>query len=345
MKGLTNTYLSIICLELSMLLQSGITIDNGVAMMLDDETDKDGKIVLQSLLDNLTGIPLSEAMQISGYFPPYMVNMIEIGEKTGRLAETLRALSEHYDRQDRLVVSIKNATLYPAVLLGIMIAVVMILILQVLPIFNDVFARMGAQMTPFAMQLLQFGAWFRGASVIIAVITFCVFTVVFLMWMLPSINNSIVQVFRDRWGGSGLFGRIASSQFVSSMALGMSSGLNIEDAINMSASLNSDSNALNIKYEKCLALLASGSNLADALKESGILSARDSRLLSLGERSGMGDSAMAEIARRSDRMVQDEISGIISRIEPSLVIVTSVIVGVILLSVMLPLIGIMTALG
>jgi type IV pilus assembly protein PilC len=68
-------------------------------------------------------------------------------------------------------------------------------------------------------------------------------------------------------------------------------------------------------------------------------------MLSLGGQSGMADAAMAEIARRSDRSVQDEISQIVSRIEPTLVIITSVIVGVILLSVMLPLMGIMTTIG
>ena len=345
-KCLTNTYMSMLCLELSMLLSAGVPAESGVAMMLDDEKDSDSRIVLQKLSDNLAGaVPLSGAMKETGYFPPYMVNMIAVGEKTGRISDTLKALSGHYERQERLAVSIKNATLYPAVLLGMMIVVVLILIVQVLPIFNDVFGRMGAQMSPFAMQLMQFGAWFRAASVVIAIIACFIFAAAFFIWMLPSVRKGILQSLKDRWGGSGLFGRVASSQFVSSMALAMSSGLNIEDSVSMSAALNSDSKVLNIKYEKCLSLLESGSHLAEALRDAGILSARDSRMLSLGDHSGMGDSAMAEIARRNDRMIQDEIAAIISKIEPSLVILTSLIVGVILLSVMLPLIGIMTAIG
>jgi len=329
-----------------MLLNAGITISNGIDMMLADETDKDGKIVLQGVLDNLTdGIPLSEAMNKGGYFPPYMTNMIEIGEKTGRLTETMKSLSEHYERQDRLAVSIKNATVYPAVLLGLMVVVVLVLIVQVLPIFNDVFGRMGAQMSPFAIRLMQFGTWFRGAAVVIAIIFSAIFIVAFIAWAVPGIREGLVGMFKRSFGGRGVFGRIASFQFVSSMTLAMSSGLNVEDSVGMAASLNSGSNALNKKYEKCRSLLRSGSSLADALRDSEILSARDGRILSLGERSGMGDTAMAEIARRSDRSVQDEIARIVGRIEPTLVILTSVIVGVILLSVMLPLMGIMTSIG
>ena len=68
-------------------------------------------------------------------------------------------------------------------------------------------------------------------------------------------------------------------------------------------------------------------------------------MLSIGSRSGKSDAAIAEIARRSDLDVRDSIDRIVGRIEPTLVIVSSIIVGIILLSVMLPLMGIMTSIG
>lgn len=345
-RKLTNAYMSTLCLEMSMLLHAGISIQYGVEMMIDDEPDRDGKQVLQALLKGLEEeSTLAGAMTASKYFPPYLINMVDIGEQAGRLTETLKALAEHYERQDRLAVSIKNATLYPAVLLGMMIVVVLILIVQVLPIFNDVFGRMGAQMSPFAIQLMNFGTWFRGASVVIAGIFAFLFLVGFLAWAIPSVREGLIKAFKDRWGSKGVFGRIASSQFVSSMALAISSGLNIDDSVNLAASLNSDSKALNVKYKECMSLIESGTSLTEALKQTGILSAKDGRMLALGDRSGMSDSAMEEIARRSDRSVQDEIASIVGRIEPTLVIMTSVIVGIILLSVMLPLVGIMTSIG
>ena len=345
-KSLTDSYMSALCMELSMLMNAGITVAHGVQMMLDDEPDGDGKVVLNKLLDNLEGgVPLSEACRGANFFPPYMVNMISTGERTGRLPETLKALSEHYERQERLALSIKNATLYPAVLLVMMIVVVIVLIVQVLPIFNDVFGRMGAQMSPLAVQLMQFGTWFRGASFVIAVVACVLFAIVFLAWVVPGIRRGIAKSFKNIWGASGVFGRVAASQFVSSMSLAIAAGLDTEDSVEIAASLNSDSKALSVKYEKCVKMLRSGGSLADALKDAGIVSARDGRMLSLGGQSGMADAAMAEIARRTDRNVQDEIASIVSRIEPTLVILTSVIVGVVLLSVMLPLIGIMTSIG
>jgi len=345
-KVLTNNYLYSLCLELSILLQAGISVEHGVSMMNDDETDLDSKLVFQSLLSTLEkNVPLSEALKESKFFPTYMVTMVEIGERTGRLSETLKALSEHYERQERLSESIKSATTYPAILLGMMIIVVLILIVQVLPMFQDVFARLGAQMPPLATQLLAFGNWFRGAAVVIALIAVIVFIFAFILWAAPSLRTGILKSLKNKFGDRGLFGRVASFQFISSMSLALSSGLDIKESVEMSAALNSDSDVLNKQYEKCLSMLESGGKLADALKESGILSARDARMLSLGDQSGMADTTMIEIARRNGNIVQDDIAQIVGRIEPTLVILTSAVVGVVLLSVMLPLMGIMTSIG
>ena len=345
-KRLTNTYMSTLCLEISMLLQAGISVNHGIEMMLDDEPDDNAKKVLQALHSGLEGgSSLSDAMKNSGYFPPYIESAIEVGEKTGRLAEALKALAEHYERQERIFVSVKNATLYPAVLLGIMIVSVMILITQVLPIFNDVFARMGAQMSPFALQLMRFGDWFRDVSVVVAAIFGTVLVAVLLAWSVPAIREGIGRSLKKSWGDFGVFGKVAATQFASSMATTMSSGLSIEESISLAASFNSDSKALNKKYEKCLGIIKSGESLHVALRESGVLSSRDARMLALGDQSGMADTAMAEIARRSDRTTQDEIAALVSRIEPTLVIIMSTVVSVILLSAMLPLVGIMTSIG
>lgn len=345
-KTLTNSYLSIFCTELSMLLQSGMMLSNGILMLQDDERDKDGKAVLQSILDTLDrSEPLSAALRSSGFFPSYMVHTVEVGEKTGRLVETLKALSEHYDRLDRLAESVKSAVLYPAILLVMMIAVVMVLIIQVLPIFNDVFGRLGVQMSSLATGLMRFGGWFGDTAIVIAAVLGVIFVIILTAWLVPGIRAGIKKVFMDRWGGSGILGRTAFSHFTSAMTLAMSSGLDTEEAIKLAASISGGSKAVDKRYEKCIELLRSGQTLADAMRDAGILSARNSRMLSLGSHSGMTDAAMQDIARRSDRAVQDEINRLVGRVEPALVIITSVIVGVILLSVMLPLMGIMTSIG
>jgi len=343
---LTNAYLSAFCAELAMLLDAGLTVSDSVHILKDDEPSKEGQAMLRDLTGHLEmGSPLSAALEESGVFPRYMIHMVNIGEKTGRMVETLKALSEYYDRQVRLSVTIKNSVLYPAILLILMIVVVLVLIVQVLPIFNDVFARLGTQMSPLATALMNFGEWLGGAAIVIAIIFALIFLFIVLLAVLPEFRNSLKNAFSNKWGSKGVLGKIASSRFVFAMRLAMASGLDTQDAIDLAANLSGGSRVVDEKHQKCNELINSGIPLHEALTKSGILSVQDGKMLSIGARSGKTDEAMAEIARRSDLDVTDNIDRIVSKIEPTLVIISSVIVGVILLSVMLPLISIMTAIG
>lgn len=345
-KTLNNTYLSMLCSELAMLLDAGITVKDSLHVLLEDEHDKESIAILHGVIDPMeNGVPFSAAIRESGSFPRYMVHMIEIGEKTGRLVETLKALSEYYERQVRLAATIKNSVLYPAILLVLMVVVVLILIVQVLPIFNEVFNQLGAQMSPLAISLMNFGRWLGDASEVIAAILIVVIILAILIRTVHFIEKSFARFFSDRLGGKGVFGKIATSRFVFAMTLAMASGLDTEEAIGIAANISGGSKAVDKKNRKCVELLNSGRTLADAMSTSGILSQQDGKMLLIGSRSGKADEAMAEIARRADMNVQNDIDRIVGRIEPTLVIVSSVVVAIILLSVMLPLMGIMTAIG
>ena len=345
-KTLSNAYLSMLCSELAMLLDAGLTVCDSIQVLQEDESGSDGKTIMQVLIDALErGDPFSDALKESCLFPRYMVHMVEIGEKTGRLVQTLNALSEYYERQTRLSVTIKSSVLYPAILLVLMIVVVLILIVQVLPIFNDVFNRLGTQMSPLAVSLMHFGRWLGDTSIMIAVIFSVIFILILLSVAVPKIRKGFTKFFSDRWGNRGVFGKIASSRFVFAMTLAMASGLDTAEAIDVAAAVSGGSKVVDDKHKQCMSLLDSGCSLSDALCGAEILSLQDGKMLSVGSRSGKADIAMAEIARRSDLNVQDSIDRLVGRIEPTLVIISSVIVGVILLSVMLPLMGIMTAIG
>jgi len=329
-----------------MLLDAGLTLSDSVQILQNDEPGKEGKALMQELYDSLMkGEPFTKALTATGIFPRYMVHMVEIGERTGRLVETLKALSDYYDRQVRLAVTIKNSVLYPAILLVLMVVVVLILIVQVLPIFNDVFNRLGTQMSPLAVTFMRFGGWLGDAAVVIAAVIAGIIILVILARVIPVVRKAFSALFSNLFGNRGVFGKIASSRYVYAMTLAMASGLDTAEAIDLAAGISGGSKAVDEKHKKCSNLLSGGSTLPDALSGSGILSQQSGKMLSIGSRSGKADAAMAEIARRNDLDVQDNIDRIVGRIEPTLVIISSVVVGVILLSVMLPLMGIMTSIG
>jgi len=329
-----------------MLIDAGLSLSDSVQVIGEDEHNKEAEHIMHKLYDSLVlGNQFATSLNEASVFPKYMIHMVGVGEKTGRLVQTLSALSEYYERQTRLRASIKNAVLYPAILLLLMIIVVLILVVQVLPIFNDIFGRLGTQMDPIALRLMQFGGWLGNAAIGIAVVFSGIFAVILVITLVPAIRKKLTQAFVNKCGNYGIFGKIASSRFVFAMSLGMASGLDTADSINIASAVSGGSKAVDAMHKKCVSFLDSGKTLSESLSEAGILSKQDSKMLSVGSISGKADVAIAEIARRSDADVRDSIDRIVSRVEPTLVILSSVIVGAILLSVMLPLMGIMTSLG
>ncbi len=226
-----------------------------------------------------------------------------------------------------------------------MLAVVVLLVVQVLPMFNEVFARLGSRLPPLADALMTFGEWLSGAAVVIAIIVGILLVAAFVVWLIPAARKRVGRWFRDSFGGKGIMWQLSSSRFASVLAMAVASGLETERALDLAHTISDDSKVAKSKHKECIDLIRTGTTMADAMHKTGIFTARNSRMLALGTRSGMTDTAMTEIADRTSRAVQDQIDRIISKVEPALVITTSVIIGVILLSVMLPLMGIMTALG
>ncbi|MCL1999578.1 MAG: type II secretion system F family protein [Turicibacter sp.] len=346
MKKLTNDYISVLCNEFDMLYNAGVAPYDGALLLLDDEKDRDGRRVLQSMIDSLEqGKNLADACRESGYFPAYMVSMLEAGEKTGRITETLKALAKHYQRQELIAKSLHSAVLYPALLLIMMVSVVTFLLVQVLPMFNEVFERLGTGLPPLAEQLMFLGRGIAASSAVIAGVVAIIVIVAFVLWLLPRVRDGLTKGFRRAFGHRGLMGSIASSRFASGLALSVASGLETTRALELAIAISSGSAVMERKYMKCVSLVKFGNTLSDAMLQSGIFNARNTRMMSLGTKVGMLDAALAEIADREARSVQDDIDRLIGRVEPTLVIISSVITGIILLSVMLPLMGIMTVLG
>ena len=96
---------------------------------------------------------------------------------------------------------------------------------------------------------------------------------------------------------------------------------------------------------QCQERLHKGDNLSEALVESQIFSNVHSRMVAIGFRSGNIDTVMQKIADSYEKETDERMQSIISVLEPTLVIILSIIVGLILLSVILPLMGIMSSIG
>ena len=100
---LTNTEIASFCEQMAMVMKAGITPKDGLAILLSDTKDESTREILQTLLNSSAlGETFTTSVKSSGVFPDYVVNMIAIGEETGRVDDVMQSLSDYYEHEENI---------------------------------------------------------------------------------------------------------------------------------------------------------------------------------------------------------------------------------------------------
>lgn len=338
---LSNTEISAFCSQMAMILHSGIFVMEGISIMLEDTADPEERAFLTEIDDALqaTG-SLHQSLRETGAFPEYMLQMVRIGEDTGRLDDVLDALAVYYDREASIAQSIRNAVTYPLIMVFMMLLVILVLITKVMPVFDQIFQQLGSEMTGISRALLDFGNAVNRYSTILLILTILLAAAV-LYFGGSRKGRRMLGAFAVHisWFRSFLE-KITACRFASGMSLTLSSGMSPEECLKLTSGLV-DNDIFSKKLDLCSAAIEDGAELNKAFSESGIFTGIYARMAAVGDRTGTLDEVMQDIADRYQEEIDLKFTGFIAALEPTLVIFLSLIVGMILLSVMLPLMGIM----
>lgn len=332
------------CSQMAIILKSGISSMEGITIMLEDAQQEDEKLLLGQMQETLiqTG-SLYEALAGAHVFPDYLLNMVQLGEQTGKLDEVMGSLAAYYEKEANLAQTIRNAVTYPLVMLAMMVLVILVLITKVMPVFNQVFEQLGTRMTGFSRVILNLGVFLNQHAVVFGCILAAVAALVVFLAASKK-GQKLFASFADKFAHNGeLSGKIAAYRFSNGMALTLSSGLTPEECLNLTAGLTGQA-SFRTRLDKCREAVSAGNDLCESLLAQGIFSGTYAKMASIASRTGVLDEAMQKIAAQYEEDIDAKISSMIAAIEPTLVILLSVIVGIILLSVMLPLMGIMSGL-
>lgn len=335
--ALTSDELSVLCWQLGRLCKAGLSWSDSAALLAENASTPQGRALLAALRDRLAdGAPLDQALAQAGEFPPYLLRMVSIGQAAGRSDEVLEALGDYYRRQSATHETLRQTVTYPAVMAALIALVFLVLVLRVLPVLSQVFAQVSPGASPVSAVLLGFGS--TGRSVAVA-----------LAGALAAGAGALLLFFRGE-RSTALFARgatgdaLARGQFASAMALMLQSGLPLDESMERTAELLSGT-PLCDKVNRCKATMFSGKPFPKAVEEAQLLSPLQAGLLWAGFRAGRTDSAMAEVAVRCQNEAEHQLTRLLSRFEYGLVLLLCGAVGLVLLSVMLPLLGVLSALG
>jgi len=341
MKTLNNEEMSYFCDQMAMIIEAGITPMEGISIMLEDTENEEGREVLRAINEKCeAGESFYNAVSASGAFPKYALDMIELGEKTGKLEEIMKSLAFHYSREYNIAQSIKSAVTYPFIIIAMMLVVILVLIIKVLPIFNEVFIQLGSELTGFSKRMMDFGMLLSKYAIVFAGVVILLAIVIFISSRTAKGRKFLGKTLGVFVGFKKINSAIAAGRFASGMSLAINAGSDIDESLELVSRLVDDDD-MKAKAEKCRKLTSEGKSLSASLYEAGIFSSLYSRMIMIGDKTGSLDKVLENIADEYENIVSTKINKLISILEPTLVIVLSTIVCFILLSVMLPLMAVM----
>lgn len=344
-KPLSPGDISLFCSQVVLLLRAGIPLQEGIGTISENIADEKGKELIHRIQAGVEqNGSLYLALNSTGAFPKYMVNMVNIGEKAGNLDNVMEALSLYYERDEKLRSSVRGALLYPFILVLMMAAVVSILVIKVLPVFNDVFLDMGSDISDTAAAVMRagttIGSW---ALALIALLS--VFLLAALILYKTEKGYRWITGFLSNFPPTRqLSDKIALARFASAVSMLLSSGYDTEQALELVPGILTNKAVIE-KVERCRALMSAGSSFTQAMGEANIFPGIYSGMVRIGSKTGSLDSVMRRLAELYSEDADESVSRAVSVIEPAMVGALSIIIGAILLSVMLPLMGIMSSIG
>ena len=344
-KQLSPSEIASFCSQTAMILKAGISAAEGMNILLEDTSNSEGKEIIEQIRDICyEGESFYTALERSDLFPKYVLDMVNLGEQSGNLDVTMQSLADYYERQEAISDSIKNAVSYPLIMIAMMVLVILVLITQVLPIFGQVFNQLGTEMNAFSLSLMKAGNVLSNSTYVIIALLAIIILVAFYFSKTESGKKHIRNILTRFPLTAKFYESINCSRFASGMALTLSSGMDTFESLNLVAELVDDAK-MKEKIETCKQMLMDGESFPDALSSVGIFSSLNARMISVGFKTGSMETVMAKIADNYEQEINQRIRSIIAVLEPSLVIILSLIVGLILLSVILPLMGIMSSIG
>lgn len=344
-KTLPPDEIALFCEQVAMVLKAGIPLGDGMETLAHSYADSRYGARFESMRAALDRRgTLSEALEDAGIFPGYLLAMTRIGERSGKLDEVMSSLANYYQWEAQIKTSVKNAILYPSVLVMMLAVVIAILVISVIPVFQRVFDSLGLTAGSPASAAMRVGVGV-GKGMLIVVGVFAVALIVFGILLRTGKRESVLALLaRMIPAVRRVNARLSTARYASALSMMLSAGYPVEDAMQLAPTVVTDEKHRR-QAERAREQLLSGGSFSDAAEKSGLFEPMHEKMIRFGTAAGKLDAVMDKLSGIYMSEADDAIHNVIAMIEPTLVAVLSIVIGGILLSVMLPLLSVLSAIG
>ncbi|RRD96077.1 type II secretion system F family protein [Clostridiales bacterium COT073_COT-073] len=332
--------------QLALALNSDISITEGLDIIRSKSEDALLVKALEEMVAKIyMGYSFGDAIkEQEEVFSTFYVNMVTIGEESGNLAEILEQVAQTYERDVVTVKKVKQAVTYPLILTCLMFGVIILLITEVMPMFDRVLKSLGGDIPAVTKVILKTGLFLKSYGWVILLVLLLI--------------GVAISYYKKTEKGKVLFDKmkffipyqkdltasLLAARFARNLGLLLTSGMSANRALEMIYPII-DNEYLAERIKASISQVAEGKGLDEVIETLNLFPNLLIKLFSVGVATGQMDHALLRAADEMDRDVDDKLTRLTSVLEPLLIVILSVIVGVILISVVLPVISIMNNIG
>lgn len=323
--------------QLATLLGAGIPLDSALTSIVDQAENSSLKAVVAQLKQSVSeGETLSKAMgQFNRLFPNMYVNMVRAGEASGALDTVLTKLADFGEKQETLKAKLRAALVYPIFMGVVGAGILFILVTYIIPNITRVFDDMGQVLPMPTVILINLSSFLQNYWWLILILL-AVLIVVLRIAVRQKAGKYVwdmVKLHIPLFGG--VIRKSVAARFASTMESLLGSGVGIIDALEIVKRII-DNVHVSAVIDQAVEDVNKGKSMANALSAASWFPPMYVQMVSVGEASGQLEEMLGKVAEASERDVESSVLGLTSLIEPIMIVTMGLVVGLIVLSILLP---------
>lgn len=337
---------SIFCRQFVSIISAGVSIINALEMMRDQTENRTLKKALGEVYEDVSkGESMAGAMKKhSKVFPSMLCNMVEAGEASGSMEVAFERMAVQFEKENKLKQSVKKAMIYPIVLLVVMVGVLFLMMIWVIPNFMGMFAELDTELPPITQAVVNMSDF-----------------VIAKWWLILLVVAAAIALFKAYaaspsgkfvLGGIALkipvFGKLQTksecARLGRTLCTLLGAGVPMMDAIEITGR-----SMENVHYKKAMMdakdQVMRGMALSRPLKTCGLFPPMVVHMVSIGEETGNIETMLENVANYYEDDVQVATEQVMALMEPMIIVVMAIVVGVLIIAIMQPMLTLYESIG
>ncbi|MGE4271556.1 MAG: type II secretion system F family protein [Desulfitobacterium sp.] len=335
--------ISAFCSQMAMMVRSGANLVRGLEVLKLQLEDKQLKSVLDTIIQGVSrGESLSQSMRdCKGALPDLLINLVAVGEESGNLESVLNSMAEYYNRENFIRKKVQSASIYPAILLTVLIGIIVFFMNFLLPEITGMLTENEQGLPLITLMIInaskfitQYGIYLLTGVILLALALYRLFKVpkyryyldAFLL-RLPILGSNIRNV--------------VVSRFSRTFALFLHSSIPIVPILNsMETIVGNEVSRLAILRVR--ERIVKGEPLSLAFGQEAFFDPLVIQMMSIGEETGRLEEMMEEVANLYDKKVEIGFSRMIALVEPIFTVIIGIFAGGMIIAIALPIFSMAT---